>query len=248
MNRHLTSVTTTLCAALVAAFGTVPLRADETPQERLQAATAVFSEIMSTPDKGIPQDLLAKSHCIVIVPGLKKGAFIVGGKFGRGFLSCRASSGHGWSAPGAVRVEGGSVGLQIGASETDVILLVMNARGAEKLLSSQFTLGGEGEPRAQAVVPEPRPEVHGIAQDASGSLWFATSGGVCRYNGLYWDRLGWPDGLSQAGRSSALLDAAGNPVGTEAVGVVTLTSGSFTVPVTATPAASIAGVSLVIHG
>ena len=145
MNRHLTSVTTTLCAALVAAFGTVQLRADETPQERLQAATEVFSEIMSTPDKGIPQDLLAKSHCIVIVPGLKKGAFIVGGKFGRGFLSCRASSGHGWSAPGAVRVEGGSVGFQIGASETDVILLVMNARGANKLLSSQFTLGGEGE-------------------------------------------------------------------------------------------------------
>jgi hypothetical protein len=66
-------------------------------------ATDVFSEIMSTPDKGIPQDLLENSHWIVIVPGLKKGAFIVGGKFGRGFLSCRASNGHGWSAPGAVR-------------------------------------------------------------------------------------------------------------------------------------------------
>ncbi len=145
MNRHLTSVTTMLCAALVAAFGSVQLRADETPQQRLQAATEVFSEIMSTPDKGIPQDLLEKSHCIAIVPGLKKGAFIVGGKFGRGFVSCRASNGHGWSAPGAVRVEGGSVGFQIGASETDVILLVMNARGADKLLSSQFTLGGEGE-------------------------------------------------------------------------------------------------------
>jgi lipid-binding SYLF domain-containing protein len=100
---------------------------------------------MSAPDNGIPQDLLEKSHCIVIVPGLKKGAFVVGGKFGRGFLSCRASSGRGWSAPGAVRVEGGSVGFQIGASETDVVLLVMNARGADKLLSSQFTLGGEGE-------------------------------------------------------------------------------------------------------
>jgi lipid-binding SYLF domain-containing protein len=108
-------------------------------------ATEVFSEIMSTPDKGIPQDLLEKSHCIVIVPGLKKGAFIVGGKFGRGFLSCRASNSHGWSAPGAVRVEGGSVGFQIGGSETDVVLLVMDARGADKLLSSQFTLGGEGE-------------------------------------------------------------------------------------------------------
>jgi SH3 domain-containing YSC84-like protein 1 len=145
VNRNLMSVTTILCAALVAAFGAIPLRGDETPQERLQAATEVFSEIMATPDKGIPQDLLEKSHCIVIVPGLKKGAFIVGGKFGRGFLTCRASNGHGWSAPGAVRVEGGSVGFQIGGSETDVVLLVMNARGADKLLSSQFTLGGEGE-------------------------------------------------------------------------------------------------------
>ncbi len=151
MNRYLNTVTTTLCATLMAAFGAVHLRADETPQERLQAATEVISEIMSAPDKGIPQDLLDKAHCIVIVPGLKKGAFIVGGKYGRGFVSCRASGGHGWSAPGAVRVEGGSVGFQIGVSETDVILLVMNARGADKLLSSQFTLGGAGEVAAGPV-------------------------------------------------------------------------------------------------
>ncbi len=145
MNRQLMSVTTTLCAALMAAFGAAPLKAEESPRERLQAATEVFSEVMATPDKGIPQDLLEKAHCILIVPGMKKGAFIVGGKYGRGFVSCRTSSGHGWSAPGAVRVEGGSVGFQIGASETDVILLVMNDRGADRLLSSQFTLGGEGE-------------------------------------------------------------------------------------------------------
>lgn len=135
----------------MAAFGAAYLRADETPQERLQAATEVISEIMSAPDKGIPQDLLDKAHCIVIVPGLKKGAFIVGGKYGRGFVSCRASGRRGWSAPGAVRVEGGSVGFQIGVSETDVILLVMNARGADKLLLSQFTLGGAGEVAAGPV-------------------------------------------------------------------------------------------------
>ena len=93
MNRHLMSVTTALCAAFVAAFGAVPLRADETPQERLQTATEVFSEIMATPDKAIPQDLLEKSHCIVIVPGLKKGAFIVGGKFGEDlYLAARATA------------------------------------------------------------------------------------------------------------------------------------------------------------
>jgi lipid-binding SYLF domain-containing protein len=88
----------------------------------------------------IPQDLLEKAQCIVIVPGLKKGAFIIGAKYGKGFLSCRAGS-KGWSAPGTIRVEGGSVGFQIGGSESDVIMLVMNERGESKLLSSKFTLG-----------------------------------------------------------------------------------------------------------
>ena len=129
-----------------------PLLAKEPePVKRLEESATVFSEIMATPDKGIPQDLLAKAHCIVIVPGLKKGAFIVGGKYGKGYLSCRKKSGVGWSAPGTVRIEGGSVGFQIGGSETDVILLVMNERGADRLLSSKFTLGGEGEVAAGPV-------------------------------------------------------------------------------------------------
>jgi len=129
-----------------------PLLAKEAePVKRLEESATVFSEIMATPDKGIPQDLLAKAHCIVIVPGLKKGAFIVGGKYGKGYLSCRKKSGVGWSAPGTVRIEGGSVGFQIGGSETDVILLVMNERGADRLLSSKFTLGGEGEVAAGPV-------------------------------------------------------------------------------------------------
>ena len=120
------------------------------PLKRLNEASEVFQEIMSTPDRSIPQDLLDKSHCIVIVPGLKKGAFIIGAKYGKGFLSCR-TAGKGWSAPGTVRVEGGSVGFQIGGSESDVIMLVMNERGANKLLSSKFTLGGEGEVAAGPV-------------------------------------------------------------------------------------------------
>jgi lipid-binding SYLF domain-containing protein len=109
----------------------------------LNTAHEVFSEIMGAPDKGIPQDLLEKSHCIVIVPGLKKGAFIFGGKYGRGYILCRDSAGTGWSAPGGVTVEGGSFGFQIGGEETDAIMLVMNQRGAEKLLSSKFTLGAD---------------------------------------------------------------------------------------------------------
>src|SRR6185436_11551846 len=95
--------------------------------------------------------LLEKAHCVVIVPGLKKGAFIVGAKFGKGFISCRSKDKVGWSAPGAVKVEGGSVGFQIGGSETDVIMLVMNERGADRLLSSKFTVGAEGSVAAGPV-------------------------------------------------------------------------------------------------
>ena len=81
----------------------------------------------------------------------KKGAFIVGAQYGKGYLSCRSNKDGGWSAPGSVRIEGGSVGLQIGGSETDLIMLVMNRRGADKLLSSEFTLGAEGEAAAGPV-------------------------------------------------------------------------------------------------
>src|SRR6202795_3048676 len=104
---------------------------------RLQAATDVLKEVMGIPDKAIPQELLNKAQCIVIVPGLKKGAFIVGAKYGKGFLSCRHKSGAGWSAPGSVRVEGGSFGFQIGGSEMDVMMLVMNQSGMKRLLSTK---------------------------------------------------------------------------------------------------------------
>jgi lipid-binding SYLF domain-containing protein len=119
--------------------------------QRLDDASDVIKEIMETPDKGIPQELLDKAQCIVIVPGLKKGAFIIGGKYGKGFVSCRKEGGQGWTAPGDVRVEGGSVGFQIGGAETDVVLLVMNERGMKKLLQSKFTLGAEGEVAAGPV-------------------------------------------------------------------------------------------------
>jgi lipid-binding SYLF domain-containing protein len=125
--------------------------AENSDVERLNRAAEVFQEVMNAPDKGIPQDLLDKSECVVIVPGLKKAAFVVGGKFGRGFFSCRTRGGHGWSGPAAVRVEGGSFGFQIGGSETDVIMLVMNRRGAERLLSSKFTLGADASVAAGPV-------------------------------------------------------------------------------------------------
>lgn len=137
---------------LAAALAIAPLVAEDSePVKRLDEAAAVFAEIMATPDKGIPQDLLANAHCIVIVPGLKTAAFVFGGKYGKGYVSCRSKSGVGWSAPGTVRIEGGSVGFQIGGSETDLIMLVMSERGADKLLSSKFTLGAEGSVAAGPV-------------------------------------------------------------------------------------------------
>jgi len=110
---------------------------------RLKESALVLREIMGTPDKGIPKELLESSRCIVIVPGMKKGAFIVGATYGRGFMSCRMPSGTGWSAPAGVKVEGGSFGFQIGGSDTDAIMLVMNEGGAKKLMSSKFTLGAD---------------------------------------------------------------------------------------------------------
>src|SRR6476469_5604717 len=137
---------------LVATLAIAPLLAkDSEPVKRLDEAAAVFSEVMATPDKGIPEDMLANAHCIVIVPSLKTAAFVLGGKYGKGYLSCRNKSGIGWSAPGTVRIEGGSVGFQIGGSTTDLIMLVMSERGADKLLSSKFTLGAEGSVAAGPV-------------------------------------------------------------------------------------------------
>ncbi len=133
-----------------ATLGTGLLSAAEAP-ERLEAAAEALKEVMGIPDKSIPQDLLGRAQCIVIVPGLKKGAFIVGAKYGKGFVSCRRSGGVGWSAPGSIRVEGGSFGFQIGGSETDAFMLIMNQKGMDRLLSTKFTLGGDASVAAGPV-------------------------------------------------------------------------------------------------
>src|SRR5580658_8497069 len=111
--------------------------------DRLDASADTLIDMMRAADKGIPRDLLDKAHCVVVVPGMKKAGFIFGAKYGRGFATCRRSGGSGWSAPAAMRVEGGSVGFQIGASETDIVLLVMNDGGMKHLLSDKFSLGGD---------------------------------------------------------------------------------------------------------
>src|SRR5664279_788697 len=120
----------------------VVLFAADTAQERLSDATNVFNEIMATPDKGVPQELLETAHCIIIVPGMKQAAFGIGAKWGRGYAVCRQHR-AGWGAPAAIRVEGGSFGFQIGGSNTDIVMLVMNERGMRHLLEDKVTLGAE---------------------------------------------------------------------------------------------------------
>ena len=127
------------------------LRADA---DRLKNAEAVLNEMAGSSDSGIPRSLIAKAKCIVVVPGVKKGAIGFGGQYGRGYISCRIPAPNStdaaapvvpgrWTSPGGIRIEGGSVGLQIGGSDTDVIMLVMNDRGLDRLLSSRFTVGAD---------------------------------------------------------------------------------------------------------
>ena len=125
------------------------LAADNEPVKRLGEAAAVFSEIMTTPDKGIPEEVLSNAKCILVVPNLVKGGFVFGGKHGRGVATCR--TGAGWSAPAFVSVGGGSWGLQIGVEGVDLVMLVMNDRGLQHLLSSKFQISGEGSAAAGPV-------------------------------------------------------------------------------------------------
>jgi len=139
---------------LVFAFVCAPLLAADTTTktaERLDDSASLFSEIMSTPDRAIPQELLERAQCVVIVPELKKAAFVVGAKYGRGFAVCRGAAGAGWGPPAAIRIEGGSVGFQAGVSSTDVLMLVMNKRGMRRLSSSKFTIGGDAAAAAGPV-------------------------------------------------------------------------------------------------
>jgi SH3 domain-containing YSC84-like protein 1 len=127
------------------------LIADKATDERLANAAKAFQEIMSVPDKGIPDSVLNKAECVVVVPGMKKGAFIVGGSFGKGAVTCRTKDKSGWGAPAMVELGGGSVGFQIGAEATDVVMLIMNREGIDSLLKDKVTLGGNASVAAGPV-------------------------------------------------------------------------------------------------
>jgi SH3 domain-containing YSC84-like protein 1 len=131
----------------------LPMFAQEKEDTRLKDSYTVMKEILGTPDKGIPRDLLNKSYCVVVYPSVKKAAFVVGGSYGRGVITCRTGEGYNgpWSPPAMFALEGASFGLQIGGEATDFVLLVMNDQGAQSVLSSKVKLGADASAAAGPV-------------------------------------------------------------------------------------------------
>jgi SH3 domain-containing YSC84-like protein 1 len=128
--------------------------ADDQPKEskasdRVQAAADVLNQIQSAPDSGIPEDILSKAECVAVVPSMLKGGFIVGGKYGRGLASCRTPKG--WSTPAFFTLTGGSFGFQIGGQAVDLVMLIMNNDGMQRLLSSKVALGADASVAAGPV-------------------------------------------------------------------------------------------------
>jgi lipid-binding SYLF domain-containing protein len=136
-------------ALLALAVSPAMLFAQQKEDKLISSAADVFHEIMGTPDKGIPHDIMDRAQCVGIVPSLKRAGFIVGAKYGKGVLVCRDNGG--WSAPEIIRIEGGSFGFQIGAGETDVVFVVQNRSGEQKLLEDKFTFGGDASAMAGPV-------------------------------------------------------------------------------------------------
>jgi SH3 domain-containing YSC84-like protein 1 len=150
--KHLIALSTALALAITVLPVKTSARDDEKEADRIQNAGRVVKEIMDIPDD-IPQDLIDKAECIIVFPSVLKAAFIVGGSYGRGVMTCRTGEHfHGpWSAPTMMALEGGSFGLQIGGEATDFVLLVMNGRGAHSILHSKVKLGGDASVAAGPV-------------------------------------------------------------------------------------------------
>ena len=125
-----------------ASLSTIAFAADmQKLDDRINAAHAVLHELMDTPDKGVPDDIAAKATCVAVIPSFKKGAFVVGGQYGQGVLSCRTA--HGWSAPVFIQMTGASFGLQAGGQATDLVLVATNRDGFQRLLKDKVKLGGD---------------------------------------------------------------------------------------------------------
>ncbi len=142
-----------LVTVFLFACGAASLCAQEKETARLKEAHDVMKEILGTPDKGIPRDLMNKSECVVVFPSVKKAAFVVGASYGRGVITCRSGADFRgpWSAPAMFALEGASFGLQIGGEATDFVLLIMNEKGANSVMSSKVKLGADASAAAGPV-------------------------------------------------------------------------------------------------
>ena len=129
---------------LLMSAGTASAAISTAEAKRLQESAQVVRELRDTPDKGVPEDLWSRAECVVVIPSMKKAALGIGGEYGRGVMSCRGGKETGsWSAPLFMQLAKGTWGLQIGAAEVDLVMLVMNKRGAEKLLNNKVSLGAD---------------------------------------------------------------------------------------------------------
>ena len=138
-----------LVVLIFAVCGSALAAEDTKTSDRVQAAAGVLDEIMGTPDKAIPEEVLKSAECVAVVPSLLKGGFVVGARYGRGMASCRTDKG--WSAPAFFTVGGGSFGFQIGGQAIDLVMLIMNKNGMKNLLESQFQLGADASAAAGPV-------------------------------------------------------------------------------------------------
>ncbi len=147
MNR----ITTVFCAVALSITSLPALAADDKSkiEDRLTDSQNILNEIMATPDKAIPTQILSGASCVVVIPAFKKAAFVVGAQYGQGVGTCR--TGHGWSAPVFVKLEGGSFGFQIGGQSTDLVLVAMNQQGLQHMLQSKFKIGADAAAAAGPV-------------------------------------------------------------------------------------------------
>jgi len=138
-----------ICVLAVFAAAVPAFAQDAKLTDRMESAANVIEDVMNTPDKGIPQSILANAKCVVVIPSYKKGAFVVGAQYGQGVATCRTP--RGWSAPAFVQLTGGSFGWQIGGQSTDLVLVAMNQRGLEDMLKDKFKIGGDAAASAGPV-------------------------------------------------------------------------------------------------
>lgn len=137
--------------AIATLISTVFADTGDKERQRIKESGDVLKEILATPDKGIPSDLLAKAKCVVVLPSVKKAALGIGGSYGRGVMTCKEGAKGAWSAPVMMALEGGSVGFQLGGEATDFVILVMNDKGAKAILQSKVKLGADASVAAGPV-------------------------------------------------------------------------------------------------